>query len=122
MGKVIDAGWGLCDVCYVTFVPVTDPDDLQYYVHLHLEPEELIAQLTVEALHTYLADVIQERWPAQLIGKYGVDQVRQTLMRATALHGLAFERDGIRTPAAYLRWLLTGGATQNALLQASEDL
>ena len=64
-----------CEVCFA-YHEITDPNVLDYYVHLHLKPEEVIDQLTVPALHEYLVAVIGERWPDQLLLKYGVDGVR----------------------------------------------
>ena len=59
-----------CEVCGA-YYEVTDPNVLKYYVHLHLKPEEVIDQLTVPALHEYLIAVIGEKWPDQLLLKYG---------------------------------------------------
>ena len=100
-----DADLQQCEVCGA-YYEVTDPNVLDYYVHLHLKPEEVIDQLTVPALHEYLIAVIGERWPDQLLLKYGVDGVRLALHKATVSEGLAFAKGGIRTPAAFLRWLL----------------
>ena len=51
-------GWELCDECESSILPVTDPNDLGYYVHLHLEPGEVVDALTVPALHKYLVAVL----------------------------------------------------------------
>ena len=105
--KIADDGWELCDECYATYVPVTDPDDLLFYKHLHFFPEDEILRFSAPALHKYLFSVIGERWPAQLIDLYGLDLVRQTLSFATGSYGFAFRKGGIDKPAAYLRWLLS---------------
>ena len=100
-----DADLQQCEVCFA-YHEITDPNVLEYYVHLHLSPEEVIDQLTVPALHEYLIAVIGERWPDQLLLKYGEAGVRLALRKATVSEGLAFAKGGIRTPAAFLRWLL----------------
>ena len=97
-----------CDGCYVFLRPdeARDPNTLEYYLHLHIKPEEVVDELTVPALHEYLVRVLRERWPDQLLLKHGVDHVRHTLRQATALHGMAFKRGGIDNPGAFFRWLL----------------
>ena len=107
-----DSDFRQCEVCRGHYIPITDPNLLDYYVHLHLEPEEVIDQLTVPALHAYLVAVIGERWPDQLLLKYGADYIRQTLRAATVSEGLAFQKGGIRIPRAYLRWLLKSAPPQ----------
>ena len=73
----------------------------------------MIDQLTVPALtFAYLVAVIGERWPDQLLLKYGVDRVREVLRMATVSEGLAFQKGGIRIPRAYLRWLLKSAPPQ----------
>ena len=94
-----------CGVCFNFYEPA-DPNTLEYYVHLHLSPEEVVDELTVPALHAYLVAVLKERWPDQLLLKHGVEHVQSTLRQATALYGLAFKKGGIKNPPAYFRWLL----------------
>ena len=101
-----DGCWELCGECYAAYLPVDDPDDLDYYLHDHLDPADLVWQFTVPALRTYLEDVIGERWAGQLLEQYGVDLVRETLYRYTGFHGYAFSGGAIHTPAAYLRYQL----------------
>ena len=55
-------GWELCDECESSIVPVTDPNDLGYYVHLHLEPEEVVKEPSpCQLLHKYLVAVLGEK-------------------------------------------------------------
>ena len=95
-----------CEGCYEYMTPHDDPNTLEYYVHLHLSPEEVVDALTVPALHKYLVAVLKEGWPDQLLLRYGVDHLRLTLRQATALHGHAFGDSDIKNPPGYFRWLL----------------
>lgn len=71
------------------------------------EPAMLVEDMTRRALVQYLAHVIGEYWPSQLLQEYGEDEVRLTLWNcANVFECHDWRRRGIRKPAAYLRWLL----------------
>lgn len=66
---------------------------------------ELIKLFDVDALKQYLAEELSERWPDQIIDKYGLDTVQEILSDLVETHGPGL-RDGIDNPAGYFRWVL----------------
>ena len=70
-------------------------------------PALLVEDMTRRALIQYLARVIGEYWPTQLLDAYGEDDVRLTLWYCADIFKCHdWRRRGIAKPAAYLRWLL----------------
>lgn len=70
-------------------------------------PAMLMEDMTRRALIQYLATVIGDYWPSQLLELYGEDDVRVTLWNcANIFECHDWRRRGIARPAAYLRWLL----------------
>ena len=76
-------------------------------------PGELIKRLPELAFKQYLTEQLLERWPDQLIAKYGLETVKICLADLTETHGHGL-KDGIDNGAGFLRWTLNQGLPRAA--------